>query len=252
MIILAASLAFVGLVSLFAWLFVPKGSQNAVGWGAIGICVVAGYAAGWTRATEKKDHTPSAVSSPRSAGRTAALRAVHFIDDWVFIGGLVAWAWDSHSPMRPWIRLGGALCFLVDLGAGYVLRRLKGATKERKRGPIGMNAVWSLALAYAISSPLPGETQPRWLTAAGVVFVVLLVFGAIPAAVIEYRNRRDEREMAIATRSLSFAFIVTMIVVLAFSMLETLKVGPTLRANYIIGVAASSWFASWFVLRRRM
>lgn len=219
--------------------FAPKKLQWPLGGAAIALSLIVG------RFADRRHRTGFHV-------RDLIVRTAEFVDEWAFIAGIVAWAWDSHSPMRSWIRLGGALCFVANLGAGYLLTRLSGTTKERKRGPIGMSAVWSLGMAYAISSPQPGETQPHWLTAAGVVFVVLLVFGAIPLAVVEYRNRRDEREMAIATRSLSFAFIVTMVVVLAFSMLETLKVGPALRANYIIAAAATSWFASWFVLRRRM
>ena len=235
------SIVLVG-IGILLLVFAPKRLQWPLGGGAIALSFVFDAFFGRRRDTDR----------PGLHVRELTQRAAAFVDEWAFLAGIVAWAWDSHSSMRPWIRLGGALCFIADLGAGYLLTRLKVTTEKRKRGPIGMSAVWSLGMAYAISTPQPGETQPQWLTAAGVVFIVLLVFGAIPLAVIEYRSRRDEREMAIATRSLSFAFIVTMVVVLAFSMLETLKIGPTLRANYIIAAAATSWFASWFVLRRRM
>jgi hypothetical protein len=70
--------------------------------------------------------------------------------------------------------------------------------------------------------------------------------------VVQWRRREDEREAQIMNRSLAFSFIVTMTVVLGFSLLETLKIGPQLHADYVIYVAGSAWFAAWFVLRRRM
>ncbi len=248
-LIVGGIIALVGIALIIAGSFLPSSSQNAVGWTGVGIFVVAGYVSGWTRGARKKARTANAVSPSEPAGRAALLRVMRFIDEWAFFVGIGAFAWQGSSPIHQVVRLGGIVALLLLSLNDILQKRLRRPASANL--PVGLMALCGLGLAFSLASPQPHMPQPTWLTAIAVGCVVLIV-AATPYAVVEWRRREDERETAIMNKSLAFAFLVTMTFVLAFSLLEALKIGPQLRADYIIAVAASAWFASWFVLQRRM
>ncbi len=248
--ILLTGAVVVGLAAMVGFL-VPQKNRDAASYTGIATIIVAGYAAGWARAVRSRART----GEKRSRG-TASLgkNVLRFVSEYAFLAGLAAYAWESGNGHDSLIRLAGAICFLMWSGAEIAsARSSKGSalSRNRRHVPVGVAALAGLAMAFELTTPQPHRSQPAWLTALGIVLVVGLI-ATTPYAVIEWIRRSDERESLIANRSLAFAFIVTMTLVLTFSLLEALKVGPSLRPDYVIATATTSWFGAWFVLQRRM
>ena len=178
----------------------------------------------------------------RSARRSPGPRLLSSIASLGQIGGIVVLIWEGSSPLPPIARAGGALGFI----AGTLLDLYLGDRST------GIGAIVGLSLAYNCTTRQHASAQPLWLTAFGIVILAALVGGAIPYAVVLWRRRSDERDRAIANGSMAFALLTTIVLLLVFSLLKDLRIGPHLQPDWALWTAASSWFAAWFYLRRSM
>lgn len=113
--------------------------------------------------------------------------------------------------------------------------------------PLGLLVAFSAATGRS-----DAFDPPVWLTGIGIGLLVLTIGVATPFAIYIVNKVQDERERKILMSAMSFAFMLTMAVVLTFVLLEEYTTVEAPSLTWILFAAAGSWFGSYFVLRERM
>lgn len=166
------------------------------------------------------------------------------------LAGIVSLFWTSGSPTHvlEWVRLGGAVGFVVAVIDDLVAAR----RKETQKVSDWFSAFFVLLLAFdRASSPTKHVAQPWWMTVLAAV-IGAAALATLPTIYRLWRARSDERDRAIVQGSMSFAFVCTLVGLLAYSLLQGLKVAPNLNSDYVLWTAIGAWVGAYFWLQRRM
>ncbi len=138
--------------------------------------------------------------------------------------------------------------------SGFLLLGAAHSAVSRTRPHLVDAVIGAFAFAVAFDHALSGEHDPEpvYLGIIGAAALVLLVIVAIPTIYRVWRATQDERERWIVTISTSIAFVLTIVGLSAFEVLERFDVAVRITTGWVLLVAAVSWFGSWFVIRERM
>ena len=146
----------------------------------------------------------------------------------------------SLDPGREFAAAIGGGAFALAL-AGWMIHRLV----RRRDYP------WLIFVAAA-ALPLyrPQNTTDRlaWVRAASVFFALALVVVAVYAFVRMVRST-DELERRVNQEALSFAFAASLVLVMAWSLLQ--EVLPPLRGNWVATAMVATWLVGWNAAVRR-
>jgi len=194
--------------------------------------------------------TDGSIVRTDGAGRTAVRGLFGILSTAGFVGGIAQIVVEGSKPAPPKIRALAALGFLVSgvVDGIRTWQRLRPANRSRSK-VVTVNL--GLILAFDRATPNYHHPRPLWLTAFAIVILVGVMV-SIALGVYLWRRSEDERDRAIANGSMAVAFLATLALVVFFALLQSTGVGPTLQPSYVLLTAVGSFFAAFYVLRRRM
>ena len=164
------------------------------------------------------------------------------------LAGLVSLFWDSGSSISTLelVRTVGAIGFVISAADSLF------AARRTRKLSAAINVTLMLLLAFdRASNPTKHAHQPILMTVLAAAIGVGL-FAMIPMVVRLWRQVSDERDRAIVYNSMAFAFGVTLVGLLVYSMIQSLEHAPALQADWVLWTAIGAWAVSYAVLQRRM